>query len=54
MVYFRVVVSTVLTEDFSFLTADTPVIGGSVAEWLACWTRAQKGPGPNRSHDAVR
>jgi len=21
----------------------------SVAEWLACWTRAQKGPGSNRS-----
>jgi len=27
---------------------------GSVAEWLACWTRAQKGPGSNRSRDAVR
>ena len=27
--------------------------GGSVAEWLACWTRAQKGPGSNRSRDAV-
>ena len=26
---------------------------GSVAEWLACWTRAQKGPGSNRSPDAV-
>ena len=25
--------------------------GGSVAEWLACWTQAQKGPGSNR--DAV-
>ena len=23
--------------------------GGSVAEWLACWTQAQKGPGSNRS-----
>ena len=23
--------------------------GSSVAEWLACWTRAQKGPGSNRS-----
>jgi len=22
---------------------------GSVAEWLACWTQAQKGPGSNRS-----
>jgi len=27
--------------------------GGSVAEWLACWTRAQKGLGSNRSRDAV-
>ena len=27
--------------------------GGSVAEWLACWTQAQKGPGSNRSHDIV-
>ena len=24
----------------------------SVAEWLACWTQAQKGPGSNRSRDA--
>jgi len=27
--------------------------GGSVAEWLACWTQAQKGPGSDRSRDAV-
>ena len=27
--------------------------GGSVAESLACWTQAQKGPGSNRSRDAV-
>ena len=27
--------------------------GGSVTEWLACWTQAQKGPGVNRSRDAV-
>ena len=26
---------------------------GSVTEWLACWTRAQKRPGSNRSRDAV-
>jgi len=26
---------------------------GSVAEWLACWTQAQKGLGSNRSRDAV-
>jgi len=23
------------------------------AEWLACWTQVQKGPGSNRSRDAV-
>jgi len=28
-------------------------MGGSVAEWLACWTQAQKGPGSNRSRDTV-
>ena len=27
--------------------------GGSVAEWLACWTQAQKGLGSNHSRDAV-
>jgi len=27
--------------------------GGSVAEWLACWTQAQKGLDSNRSRDAV-
>jgi len=27
--------------------------GGSVAEWLAYWTQVQKGPGSNRSRDAV-
>jgi len=31
-----------------------PVEGGSVAEWLACWTQAQKGPGSNCSRDAVK
>jgi len=30
------------------------VPGGSVAEWLACWTQAKKSPGSNRSRDAVR
>ena len=28
-------------------------MGASVAEWLACWTQARKGPGSNRSRDAV-
>jgi len=27
--------------------------GRSVADWLACWTQAQKGPRSNRSRDAV-
>jgi len=27
---------------------------GSVAEWLVCWTQAQKGLGSNRSRDAVQ
>jgi len=27
--------------------------GGSIVEWLACWTQAQKGLGLNRSRDAV-
>ena len=33
-------------------TVYTHRVGGSVAEWLACWTQAQKGPGSNRSRDA--
>jgi len=28
--------------------------GGSVTEWLACWTQAQKGLGSNRSRDAIK
>jgi len=28
-------------------------VGGSVAEYLACWTQAQKGLGSNRSLNAV-
>ena len=31
----------------------TTCVGGSVAEWLVCWTQAQKGLGSNRSRDAV-
>ena len=29
------------------------VLDVSVAEWLACWTQAQKGPGSDRVHDTV-
>ena len=39
---------TVLTR-----TCVSTLMGGSVAEWLACWTQAQKGPGSNRSRYAV-
>jgi len=28
-------------------------VGGSIAEWLACWTQALKSSGSNRSRDAV-
>jgi len=33
---------------------NAPLLNGSVAEWLARWIQAQKGPGSNRSCDAVR
>ena len=29
------------------------MVARSVAEWLACWTQAQKGPGSNRRRDAI-
>jgi len=35
------------------LDISADIRGGSVAEWLARWTQAQKGPGSNRSRDAV-
>jgi len=35
------------------LKGSTYDTGGSVAEWLACWTQAQKGLGSNRSRDPV-
>ena len=34
---------------FKFIQA----VGGSVAEWLACWIQAQTGLGSNCSRDAV-
>ena len=39
--------------DFIEFIRAIQIMGGSVAEWLACWTQAQKGPGSNRSRDAV-
>jgi len=47
LVFFKVVL---LNQQFS---QSRPMLGGSVAEWLACWTQAQKGPSSNRSRDAV-
>ena len=35
------------------ITACMIIVGGSVAECLACWIQAQKGSGSNRSRDAV-
>jgi len=49
-VYVRVTLTGKENDDNSFLSA---ILGGSVAEWLACWTQAQKGLGSNRSRDAV-
>ena len=46
----RVLPPLLLRLSFSLLALSS---GGSVAEWLACWTRAQKGPSSNRSCDAV-
>ena len=36
-----------------FLHFSSCSMGGSLAERLECWTQAQKGPGLNRSWDAV-
>jgi len=41
-----------LTGGFAAATYNA-ILGGSVAEWLACWAQAQKGLGSNRSRDAV-
>jgi len=38
---------------YKYISLSHEAVGGSVAEWLACWTQAQKGPGSNRSRDAV-
>ena len=35
------------------LQSITAMQGGSVAEWLACWTQAQTGLDSNRSRDDV-
>jgi len=40
-------------EIFENLEVPKFVGGGSVAEWLACWTQAQKGLVSNRSREAV-
>ena len=35
-------------------TTSTTIISGSVAEWLACWTHAQKGLGATLSGNSLR
>ena len=40
------------TRNFKTLTV-LYVVSPLVAEWIACWTQAQKGLGSNRSRDAV-
>jgi len=45
--------SNLIIYTFVLATGSREMAGGSVAEWLACWTQAQKGPGSNRSRDAV-
>jgi len=46
-----VVVVVVVVTGEAYLQLIYPV--GLIAEWLACWTQAQKGLGSNRSRDAV-
>jgi len=48
--YFKMSSSKMLAGSLVFRR---PVMMLLVAEWLACWTQAQKGPGSNRSRDAV-
>ena len=44
---------TTQTAKLGGISSSIPPVGGSLAEWLARWTQAQKGPGSNRSRDAV-
>ena len=41
----------VIAQSFQFSVCLLCVLGGLVAEWLACWTQAQKGLGSNHSCD---
>ena len=42
----RKIGSGVLEKPWNFFNQESlAYIGGSVAEWLACWTQVQKGPG---------
>jgi len=38
---------------YGYMDPYTGLEGGSVAEWLVCWTQAQKGLGSDCSRDAV-
>jgi len=46
--------STTFTTGVIALLSIINTQGGSVAEWLACWTQVQQGLGSNGSHEAVR
>jgi len=41
-----------LTPSQAMFAITSTYTAGSVADWLACWTQAQKGLGSNRSHRA--
>jgi len=45
--YYLLATGYLLTNKFVFIRQ------AMVAQWLACWTHAQKGPGSNCNRDAV-
>jgi len=49
----RWIVSFPILNPFYIVLCTIRKRGGSLAEWLACWTQVQKDPGSNRSRDAV-
>jgi len=44
---------SLVSQEVSSIFSGVLCSGGSVAEWLACWTQVQKGPGSNHSRNAV-
>ena len=45
--------NTARVNKLTYILAVSKFIYLHTCEWLACWTQAQKGPGSNRSRDAV-